>query len=335
MTQQEALKTEESITLIKDHFSAKLCKELNLVKVSSPLAVLDGTGINDDLNGIERPVSFPIKALQERIGVVVHSLAKWKRLRLKELGIEVEKGILTDMRALRPDEDYTPLHSIYVDQWDWEKHINESNRTLDYLKNTVKRIYRALVETEKEVEANYPAIKAILPNEITFIHSEELLKMYPTLSPKERENAIVEKHSAVFLMGIGGKLSNGTIHDGRAADYDDWSSKNSDGFLGLNGDILLWHPTLKCSFEVSSMGIRVNKEALERQLKEKDCEDRSTLLFHNMLLTGNLPQSIGGGIGQSRTCMFMLKKTHIGEVQVSIWGEEVKEQLAKEGINLL
>ncbi|MBP8849695.1 MAG: aspartate--ammonia ligase [Breznakibacter sp.] len=335
MTQQEALKTEESITLIKDHFSAKLCKELNLVKVSSPLAVLDGTGINDDLNGIERPVSFPIKALQERIGVVVHSLAKWKRLRLKELGIEVEKGILTDMRALRPDEDYTPLHSIYVDQWDWEKHMNESNRTLDYLKNTVKGIYRALVETEKEVEANYPAIKAILPNEITFIHSEELLKMYPTLSPKERENAIVEKHGAIFLMGIGGKLSDGTIHDGRAADYDDWSSKNSDGFSGLNGDILLWHPTLKCSFEVSSMGIRVNKEALERQLKEKDCEDRSTLLFHNMLLTGQLPQSIGGGIGQSRVCMFMLKKTHIGEVQVSIWGEEVKEQLAKEGINLL
>lgn len=335
MTQQEALKTEESITLIKDHFSAKLCKELNLVKVSSPLAVLDGTGINDDLNGIERPVSFPIKALQERIGVVVHSLAKWKRLRLKELGIEVEKGILTDMRALRPDEDYTPLHSIYVDQWDWEKHINESNRTLDYLKNTVKGIYHALVETEKEVEANYPAIKAILPKDITFIHSEELLKMYPTLSSKERENAIVEKHGAVFLMGIGGKLSNDTIHDGRAADYDDWSSTNSDGYLGLNGDILLWHPTLKCSFEVSSMGIRVNKEALERQLKEKDCEDRSTLLFHNMLLTGNLPQSIGGGIGQSRTCMFMLKKTHIGEVQVSIWGEEVKEQLAKEGINLL
>lgn len=335
MKHPEILKTEEAITFTKEHFAKALAKQLNLVKVSSPLVVLDGTGINDDLNGIERPVSFPIRALKERKAVVVHSLAKWKRLRLKELGVEAGKGILTDMRALRPDEDYTPLHSIYVDQWDWEKHIDHEERTLTYLKNSVTKIYEALKETEKVIQNEYPTIKAILPENITFIHAEELLQQYPTLTAKQRETEIASKYGAVFIMGIGGKLSNGEPHDGRAADYDDWSTLNESGFGGLNGDIILWHPVLQCAFEISSMGIRVDKVALLKQLKEKDCEERVELLFHSMLLSDSLPQSIGGGIGQSRVCMFMLKRIHIGEVQVSIWPEEIKQSMSSTGVFLL
>ncbi len=335
MKYQEMLQTEESIAFVKEFFAKELSTALSLIKVSAPLVVLEGTGINDDLNGIERAVSFPVKALNEQKAVVVHSLAKWKRLRLKELGIEANKGILTDMRALRPDEDYTPLHSIYVDQWDWEQHIKIEERSLDYLKSTVTKIYDALKKTEKAVEEEYSDIKSMLPDTITFIHSEELLQRYPSLTPKERETAITKLYGAVFIMGIGGKLSDGEIHDGRAADYDDWSSANEAGFKGLNGDILLWHPILECAFEVSSMGIRVNKEALTRQLKEKDCEERASLLFHRMLLSDNLPQSIGGGIGQSRVCMFMLKKSHIGEVQVSIWSEEEREKMGLQGVKLL
>lgn len=335
MKHPEILKTEEAITFTKEHFAKALAKQLNLVKVSSPLVVLDGTGINDDLNGIERPVSFPIRALKERKGVVVHSLAKWKRLRLEELGVEAGKGILTDMRALRPDEDYTPLHSIYVDQWDWEKHIDHEERTLTYLKDSVTKIYEALKETEKVIQNEYPTIKAILPENITFIHAEELLQQYPTLTAKQRETEIASKYGAVFIMGIGGQLSNGEPHDGRAADYDDWSTLNESGFGGLNGDIILWHPVLQCAFEISSMGIRVDKVALLKQLKEKDCEERAELLFHSMLLSDSLPQSIGGGIGQSRVCMFMLKRIHIGEVQVSIWPEEIKQSMSSTGVFLL
>ncbi len=335
MKYQEMLQTEESISFVKDFFAKELSKQINLVKVSAPLVVLDGTGINDDLNGIERAVSFPIKALKEQKAVVVHSLAKWKRLRLKELGIETGKGILTDMRALRPDEDYTPLHSIYVDQWDWEQHIEPEKRTLTYLKSTVTKIYDALKETEKAVQKEFSDIKTVLPDDIKFIHAEELLQKYPSLTPKERETEITKLHGAVFIMGIGGKLSDGEAHDGRAADYDDWSSTNEAGFKGLNGDILLWHPVLECAFEVSSMGIRVDKTALSRQLKEKDCEERAKLLFHRMLLTDDLLQSIGGGIGQSRVCMFMLKKSHIGEVQVSIWSEEEREKMSLQGVRLL
>lgn len=335
MKNQELLNTEKAITLVKDFFSDALSKQLNLVKVSCPLVVLDGTGINDDLNGIERPVIFPIKALNEQKGVVVHSLAKWKRLRLREIGIEAGNGLLTDMRALRPDEDYSPLHSIYVDQWDWEKHIETHQRTLTYLKETVGKIYEALKQTEREVQNHYPRLKAVLPEQITFIHSEELLQRYPLLTPQQRETEITKECGAVFIIGIGGKLSDGTLHDGRAADYDDWSTPNDSGFNGLNGDIILWHPVLQSAFEVSSMGVRVDKSALEKQLKEKGCEERAKLHFHSMLLSGELPESIGGGIGQSRVCMFMLKKTHVGEVQVGIWPEDKKQKLKSEGVNLL
>lgn len=331
----EILQREAAITLVKDTFSRFLCDYLHLTRVSSPLIVLDGTGLNDDLNGIERPVAFPIKSLDEQRAVVVHSLAKWKRVRLKELGVETGRGILTDMRALRPDEDYSPIHSIYVDQWDWEKHISADDRKLQYLKNTVNNIYEALKETEQVIHQHYANLTPVLPEQIHFIHSEELLQRYPGMTAKERENAIAKEYGAVFIMGIGGKLSNGEAHDGRAADYDDWSTRNEDGYTGFNGDIILWHPVLQSAFEVSSMGIRVDKLAMEVQLKEKNCEDKKTLSFHRMLLEGALPESIGGGIGQSRLCMFMLRKSHIGEVQVSVWSDAIREKMKAEGITLL
>lgn len=329
------LKTEQAITFVKETFSKKLIQALHLFPISSPLVVLDGTGINDDLNGIERPVSFPIKSLNDQRAVVVHSLAKWKRVRLKELEIQQGEGILTDMRALRPDEDYTAIHSIYVDQWDWEKNITENDRSYAYLKNTVLSIYQALYETEQEVAALYTLKEAVLPAEIHFIASEELLALYPDFSPKQRENAIAKAYGAVFIYGIGGALSNGFPHDGRAADYDDWSTDNENGFKGLNGDILVWNPILSCAFELSSMGIRVDKAALLHQLEVRQSQDRASLSFHSMLLNDQLPQSIGGGIGQSRVCMFMLKKSHIGEVQVSIWEDQQRQQLADQNINLL
>ncbi len=332
---KEILKREQAITLVKDTFSNALARELNLVKVSSPLIVLDGTGINDDLNGIERPVTFPVKSMEETRAVVVHSLAKWKRLRLKELDVEAGKGILTDMRALRPDEDYSPLHSIYVDQWDWEKHIEPEERNLAYLKKTVKKIYRAFKHTEAVVHEHHHHIKPTLPEDITFIHSEELLQRYPGKKAKERENLIAKEFGAVFIMGIGGKLSNDEPHDGRAADYDDWSTQNHDGYNGINGDIIFWHPLLECAFEVSSMGIRVDKKAMKQQLKLKNCEQKAELPFHKLLLSGKLPESIGGGIGQSRTCMFLLKNTHIGEVQVSVWPEDQRKRVQQDGITLL
>lgn len=335
MDKRKLLKTEVAISFVKDTFAQQLRNNLGLIPISSPLVVLDGTGINDDLNGIERPVAFPIKALQERKAVVVHSLAKWKRLRLKELELEVGEGILTDMRALRPDEDYTPIHSIYVDQWDWEKTISAEQRTFSFLQDTVLKIYDALRFTEKQVERQYPDIKSVLPEEITFISSEELLQKYPTFTPKERENAIAKEHGAVFIYGIGGILSNGEAHDGRAADYDDWSTENGSGTNGLNGDILVWNPILNTAFELSSMGVRVDKTALERQLKIRNNAERATLSFHKMLLNDELPEAIGGGIGQSRVCMFMLKKAHIGEVQVSIWDEQEKQSLQDKGIHLL
>jgi len=332
---REILKREQAITLIKDTFSTELIKELNLVKVSSPLIVLDGTGINDDLNGVERPVKFPIKCLDEQPGVVVHSLAKWKRMRLKELDVEVGRGIITDMRALRPDEDYSPLHSIYVDQWDWEKHIEPEQRTLDFLKRTVNKIYNAIKHTEQIVHDHYKRIMTSLPEKITFIHAEELLQKYPDKTAKQRENAAAKEFGAIFVIGIGGSLSDGKAHDGRAADYDDWSTPNDDGYNGLNGDIIVWNPILECAFELSSMGIRVDKNAMQVQLKEKNCEHRKSLLFHKQLLHNELPESIGGGIGQSRLCMFMLKGRHIGEVQVSIWPEKEKKKAEKEGIHML
>lgn len=332
---QEILKTEKAITLVKETFEGELSRQLKLVKVSSPIAVLDGTGINDDLNGIERPVSFPVKSMEDKRAVVVHSLAKWKRLRLKQLEMEPNSGIITDMRALRPDEDFTALHSIYVDQWDWEQRIWPGDRTLNRLKETVKKIYSALRATELAVYEQYPQIEPVLPADITFIHSEELLCCYPWLSPKEREYAAAREYGAIFIIGIGGVLSNGERHDGRAPDYDDWSTLNEEGYSGINGDIIVWNPVLECAFELSSMGVRVDKAALIRQLEERGCSDRSLLTFHSMLLAGELPESIGGGIGQSRVCMFMLKKRHIGEVQVSIWPEVEMRKLAAAGVTLL
>jgi len=335
MEGRKLLNTEVAISFVKDTFVQELKNKLNLIPISSPLVVLDGTGLNDDLNGIERPVSFPIKSLNEKRAVVVHSLAKWKRVRLKELEMLPGEGIVTDMKALRPDEDYTPIHSIYVDQWDWEKVIGKDQRNLVLLKDTVLNIYESLRFTELQVERKYPQIKAILPETITFISSEELLQKYPDLSAKERENAITKEHGAVFLYGIGGTLSNGVAHDGRAADYDDWSTTNEAGYNGLNGDILVWNPILNSAFELSSMGIRVDKTALAHQMEIRNCSEKSKLTFHSMLLNDELPESMGGGIGQSRVCMFMLKKQHIGEVQVSIWEEDKKQALREEGINIL
>ncbi|MFC7667864.1 aspartate--ammonia ligase [Hymenobacter humi] len=258
------LETEEAITFVKETFAKELARQLHLVKVSAPLVVLDGTGINDDLNGIERPVGFPIKSLDEQRAVVVHSLAKWKRLRLRELGIPAGRGLLTDMRALRPDEDYSPIHSIYVDQWDWEKHMLPEQRTIPFLKATVETIYGALKATEHQVSQEF-GIEPVLPPSITFLHAEDLLARYPDLTPKQREHEAAREYGAVFLMGIGAELSHGEIHDGRAPDYDDWSTPTEDGYRGLNGDILLWNPVLGTAFEISSMGIRVDKEALARQ----------------------------------------------------------------------
>lgn len=329
------LKREQAITFVKETFATKLKHALNLIPISSPIVVLDGTGINDDLNGIERPVSFPIKSLQDQRAVVVHSLAKWKRIRLKELELEPEEGILTDMRALRPDEDYSPIHSIYVDQWDWEKCILPKDRSLAYLKQTVEKIYQVIYETEQAVAAQYPHITAVLPSDIHFISAEELLQKYPSSTGKERENAIAKEYGAVFIYGIGGSLTNGEPHDGRAADYDDWSTGNERGYHGLNGDILVWNPILNTAFELSSMGIRVDKKALLTQLEIRNSLDRQKLTFHQMLLNDQLPESIGGGIGQSRICMFMLKLQHIGEVQVSIWDQLKKAELFDKGVELL
>ncbi len=327
--------TEQGIKLIKEFFQQNLSTELRLRRVTAPLFVLQGLGINDDLNGVERAVTFPIKDLGDRKAEVVHSLAKWKRLTLAEYGIEPGYGIYTDMNAIRADEELDNLHSLYVDQWDWEMSINESDRTLDFLKSVVRRIYSAILRTEFLACETYPQLKPFLPRDIFFIHSEELLQMYPNLTPKEREDAICKKYGAVFVMGIGGKLSDGEKHDGRAPDYDDWTTPNSDGFLGLNGDILIWYPVLERSFELSSMGIRVDKEALLRQLALEGKEERKELYFHKQLLDGKLPLSIGGGIGQSRLCMIMLQKAHVGEIQASIWPEEQRRECREYGMNLI
>lgn len=327
--------TEVAIKMIKQEFQKKLSDALGLRRVTAPLFVLSGTGLNDDLNGIERPVSFPVKDLGERKAEVVHSLAKWKRSKLGAYDIAPGYGIYTDMNAIRADEELDNLHSLYVDQWDWEKTIDEKDRNLNYLKNTVKKIYNAIRETEVFVFEHFPHITPRLPEEITFIHSEELLKEYPDLSPVERESEAAKRYGAIFLIGIGAPLSDGKPHDGRAPDYDDWISDNEDGYQGLNGDILVWDSVLDRSFELSSMGIRVSPESLQRQLEERECTERAELLFHKRLLNGELPYSIGGGIGQSRLCMFLLQKAHIGEVQASIWPEEQIEECRKAGILLM
>ena len=311
-------KTEQGIKLIKDFFQQNLSTELRLRRVTAPLFVMQGLGINDDLNGVERPVTFPIKDLGDKKAEVVHSLAKWKRLTLAEYSVSPGYGVYTDMNAIRADEELDNLHSLYVDQWDWEAVITPEQRSLLFLTNIVERIYAAIRRTEYLVCETYDQIRPFLPEQIHFIHSEDLLQMYPDLSPKEREDAICKKYGAVFIIGIGQKLSNGEKHDGRAPDYDDWSTIAENGKTGLNGDILIWYPVLQRSFELSSMGIRVDKEALLRQLKIEGEEEREQLYFHRRLLNDELPLSIGGGIGQSRLCMVLLHKAHIGEIQASI-----------------
>lgn len=327
--------TEQAIQLLKTSFQEKLSKTLNLRRVTAPLFVLKGTGINDDLNGVERPVTFPILCMGDRKAEVVHSLAKWKRLKLGSYRIPAGYGLYTDMNAIRSDEELDNLHSLYVDQWDWEKTIRPEDRNLDYLKKTVRTLYSLLKEIEVLVYDRYPHITPTLPDGITFIHSEELLRMYPGIPPREREAKAAEKFGAIFIIGIGDTLSDGQRHDGRAPDYDDWSTPNSDGFRGLNGDIILWNEVLGCAFELSSMGIRVDPDALLRQLEAAGCPERSGLPFHKALLDGELPLSIGGGIGQSRLCMYFLKKAHIGEVQASIWPEAQIEVCEKNKIQLL
>ena len=327
--------TEQGIKLIKEFFQQNLSTELRLRRVTAPLFVLKGLGINDDLNGVERAVTFPVKDLQDAKAEVVHSLAKWKRLTLGEYGIEPGYGIYTDMNAIRADEELDNLHSLYVDQWDWEAVITKEQRTLAYLKDTVQRIYAAIRRTEYLTCETYSQIKPFLPEKISFVHSEELLKMYPGMSAKEREDAICKERGAVFVIGIGGKLSDGKKHDGRAPDYDDWSTVAEDGSIGLNGDILIWYPVLGRTFELSSMGIRVDKDALVRQLQIEGKEERLQLYFHKKLMADELPLSIGGGIGQSRLCMVLLHKAHIGEIQASIWPEEMRNQCRELGMPLI
>lgn len=318
--------TEVAIKKIKDYFESALAYELSLTRVSAPLFVKPESGLNDNLNGTERAVSFDLLDDNGAQAEIVHSLAKWKRMALARYKFEVEEGLYTDMNAIRRDEELDNLHSIYVDQWDWEKVITKEMRTEDYLKETVKKIYNAFVKTENFIIHEYPSLERWLPQEITFITSEELLQMYPDLTAKERENAICKEKKAVFIMQIGDVLSNGERHDGRAPDYDDWH---------LNGDIMFWNPILECGFELSSMGIRVDEEALIRQLDVAGCNERKSLEFHSLLLNKELPYTIGGGIGQSRICMFFLHKIHIGEVQASIWQKEMIEMCEKYGVHLL
>lgn len=327
--------TEQGIKLIKEFFQQNLSTELRLRRVTAPLFVLQGLGINDDLNGVERAVTFPIKDLGDARAEVVHSLAKWKRLSLAEYKVEPGYGIYTDMNAIRADEELDNLHSLYVDQWDWEAVITRGQRTVAYLKSVVERIYAAIRRTEYLTCETYPQLRPFLPETITFVHSEELVRMYPGKSPKEREDEICRKYGAVFIIGIGGRLGNGEKHDGRAPDYDDWSTVAEDGRMGLNGDILIWYPVLDRSFELSSMGIRVDGEALLRQLSIEGEEARASLYFHKKLLAGELPLSIGGGIGQSRLCMVLLHKAHIGEIQASIWPEDMRRECRELGMPLI
>lgn len=328
--------TELGIKQIKDFFQQNLSSELRLRRVTAPLFVMKGMGINDDLSGTERPVSFPIKDLGDQQAEVVHSLAKWKRVTLADYQIGPGYGIYTDMNAIRADEELGNLHSLYVDQWDWERAITADQRSVSFLKDIVTRIYLAMRRTEYMICEMYPQIKSFLAHDIHFIHSEELLQMYPDKTPKERENLITQKYGSVFIIGIGNKLSNGEPHDLRAPDYDDYTTIDPQtGLPGLNGDLLVWNEVLGRSFELSSMGIRVDAEAMMKQLKLAGKEERAKLYFHKRLLEGSLPLSIGGGIGQSRLCMLYLKKAHIGEIQASIWPDEMRKECNELGMMLI
>ena len=317
--------TQDAIGIIKEMMQKKLCMALRLKRVTAPLFVDPASGLNDDLNGVERPVSFEIPAAGVE-AQVVHSLAKWKRMALYRYDFRVGKGILTDMNAIRRDEELDNLHSCYVDQWDWEKVITKEQRTVETLEDTVRTIFKIIKHMEHEVWYKYPQAVKKLPEDIYFITSQELEDMYPDKTPKERENLITKEHGCVFLMKIGDKLASGEPHDGRAPDYDDWQ---------LNGDILFWFETLNCALEISSMGIRVDEKALEEQLLKAGCEERKNLPYHKMLLNGELPYTIGGGIGQSRLCMLLLDRAHVGEVQASLWPEEMRETCREHNIILL
>ena len=317
--------TQVAIGVIKQIFETNLVRALDLKRVSAPLFVEPQTGLNDDLNGVERPVEFDILETKTN-AQIVHSLAKWKRMALYKYGFPVGKGLYTDMNAIRRDEEMDNIHSIYVDQWDWEKVIDTETRTIDYLKQTVTAIVNIICDTADEIKKQYPALEVSLLREVKFITTQELEDMYPDKTPKERENTFLKEYKTVFVMQIGDRLKSGIKHDGRAPDYDDWQ---------LNGDIMLWNDVLQCAFEISSMGIRVDPQSLETQLAKTDCEHRRIFTFHKMLLAGELPLTMGGGIGQSRLCMILLAKAHIGEVQVSVWDEKTLSGCEASGIRLL
>ncbi|WP_419888082.1 aspartate--ammonia ligase [Neobacillus niacini] len=320
------LQTEIAIKQTKDFFESTLANALNLTRVSAPILLKSGKGLNDDLNGVERMVSFEAIDIKNTNIEIVQSLAKWKRMALARYGFDLGAGLYTDMNAIRRDEVLDHLHSIYVDQWDWEKIISKEQRSIETLKSEVQKIYQVFKNTEKHLNELYPALTPVLPEDIHFITTQELENMYPALTSKEREDRIAKEYGAVFIMQIGGQLMSGEKHDGRSPDYDDWS---------LNGDIIFWYPTLEQAIEVSSMGIRVDEEALKKQLKITNTEDRMSLEYHQAVLNRELPYTIGGGIGQSRICMFFLKKVHIGEVQVSVWNDQIIEDCAKANITLL
>ena len=322
----DIISTEIAIKYVKDLFERRLAHHLNLMRISAPLYVRRSSGLNDDLNGVERPVSFDVKEIENEDIEIVHSLAKWKRMALKRYHMNIGKGIYTDMNAIRRDEVLDNLHSSYVDQWDWEKIIDDKNRTLDFLKLTVRNIMKALKETEKELDIVFENLEPFIQEDVYFITTQELEDRYPELTPKQREYEITKQYKTVFIMQIGDVLKSGERHDGRAPDYDDWS---------LNGDILLYYPILDCPIEISSMGIRVNKESLQSQLKKAGCEERLQLPFHQMLMKDELPLTIGGGIGQSRICLILLNKAHIGEVQVSQWDDEMIKVCQEHHITLL
>ena len=318
--------TQRAIKVIKDTFQKKLAKALNLDRVTAPIFVTKESGLNDDLNGVERKVDFTIKKMDEKYVEVVQSLAKWKRMALHKYGYEAGEGIYTDMNAIRRDDDVDNMHSVFVDQWDWEKVISPKERNVEYLKETVRAIVNAIVDTKIALDEAFPQVTFTLNREVKFITTQELEDEYPLLSAKERENAVVKKYGTVFIMKIGDKLKSGKKHDGRAPDYDDWT---------LNGDIIVYYPLLDIALELSSMGIRVDEEAMLRQLTIANCLDRKELPFHKALLDGKLPYTVGGGIGQSRLCMFFLRKAHIGEVQASYWPADTVRTCAAKGITLL
>ena len=328
--------TERGIKYIKDFFQDHLAEALNLQRVSAPLFLRKGSGVNDDLNGIEAKAAFKIKDDGYCDVECLFSLAKWKRMVLADYGFGHGEGLYTDMNAIRPDEECLDnLHSVYVDQWDWERVVNADERNLDFLKFIVLKIYEVLKKTEAAVDAKYLHVEPMLPEEISFIHSEELLEMYPGLDARERENRITKEKGAVFVIGIGAELADGTLHDGRAPDYDDWTTPTSESTKGLNGDILLWYPLLNRAMEISSMGIRVDREAMLRQLEIRGMPERKEMVWHRRLLDGELSLTVGGGIGQSRLCMYFLRKLHVGEVHASVWPEDMANRCRDAGVMLL